>query len=86
MQHFDQLCDSLLDPRKDIAPLLQHYDTLEKFSDLLLPSEKMLRLDQDFFRKYIERLKLAHKYEMRVVKDQIQRAAEEFISTEVSRL
>lgn len=58
---FDHVCNVLLDPTKeDISPLLLHYDNLDKFTDLKIPTETMLRLDQSFFREFLVKMRKAH--------------------------
>lgn len=44
---FNGMCEVLLNPMQgDIAPLLKHYDSMNRYTHLKMPSEAMLRLDQ----------------------------------------
>lgn len=84
---FNGMCHYLLDPRKkDIGPLLKHYDQMDKYTDIKMPSQSMLNLDQQFFQKFIEKMKRAHDYELGLIKKKYTEAAENLITKEVSRL
>ena len=83
---FERACDALLLSDKDITPLLVHYDQIRRDTDIYLPSEQMLKLDQHFFRELITKMRKAHQYELRQVKREYLKTAEEMVTKEVARV
>jgi hypothetical protein len=46
----------------------------------------MLKLDQHFFREFVVRMRMAHKYELRQVKSRYLREARRIVDDEAKRL
>jgi hypothetical protein len=55
----NQHIEELLDPKKEVSPLLKYYNDLVKFSNFRLPSTTLLNFDQMYFRKYLDRVRQA---------------------------
>jgi hypothetical protein len=83
---FNIACDALLDPKRDISPLLRHYDQLQNFCGIQLPSVKVMKLDQDFFRAFLTKMRKAQKTEIDIVKTNYEKSATYLVNQEFSRL
>jgi hypothetical protein len=56
-----------------ITPLEKYYEELKKYSSL--PSEKLLRIDKEFFRKQVQKIRHAHKQDTANVMKKAEMAA-----------
>ena len=64
----------------DISPLLLVYDELAANTKITLPCKSILELDQTHFRQALSKLKKAHKIELRWVRAESMRAAQEYVN------
>ena len=81
---FNTLVDEYLDQsdknKVDISPLLLVYDELAANTKITLPCKSILELDQTHFRQALAKLKKAHRIELRWVRAESMRAAQEYVN------
>ena len=59
---------------------------MSRYTHLKMPSEAMLRLDQQFFIELVKKMQLAHKHELNLCRDTYKDYVEKHLKFEVSKL
>ena len=80
-KELDAAIEDLLDPKKDVSPLLKYFNDLARHSNFRLPSKSLLEFDQKFFRKYVQRIRSAHDTVVKWVKKEVVDASRATLKT-----
>lgn len=67
----DKHIEDLLEPSCTVSPLLKYFNDLVKSCNFRLPSRSLLKFDQKFFKKYVQRLREAQKVEVKWVRKSV---------------
>lgn len=77
----DKHVEDLLDPECVVSPLLKYFNDLARYSNFRLPSLAVLEFDQQYFKKYVERLRKAQKVEIKWVRAETVRESRKTLIT-----